>query len=152
MLRSRLARRGITISAAVFAATLTSNVGAAVVPATFVSTTTQAASLFAAGKTVAGSALSAQAAALANGGLQVMFAAKFKLAAFVTLASVVLVAGGTVFVQLAFGMTEEQKKDFEGVQGTWKVVAYEKDGKQQPKEQFADINTRLVFDGNKFMQ
>lgn len=81
-----------------------------------------------------------------------MFAAKFKLAAFVTLASVVLVAGGTVFVQLAFGMTEEQKKDFEGVQGTWKVVAYEKDGKQQPKEQFADINTRLVFDGNKFMQ
>lgn len=149
LLRGRLNRSGVTLSAAALAAGLTSEAGATVVPAEFVSVTTQAAQLFAAGQVSAAGVLSPHAAALAKGGMQLMFTAKLKLIALV---SAVLLVGGVVSYQLASAETEEQKEETLLLQGVWKITAMEKDGVPQPKASFDDIHHRLVFEGNTMMQ
>jgi RNA polymerase sigma factor (sigma-70 family) len=85
-LRSRLTRRGVTLSAAVLAGLLTHSTAPAAVPGTLINTTVGVA-LFSAGKLAAGAA-STQVAVLTEGVLKSMFLNKVKMAAagFVCLA------------------------------------------------------------------
>ena len=95
MLRKRLLRRGVTVSGAAVGILLSTDAGAATIPAGFVSATTQAAVLFAAGKTAASSgAISAKVLAMAESTLKAMFYAQVKLAAIVVAAVGLLSATG----------------------------------------------------------
>jgi RNA polymerase sigma factor (sigma-70 family) len=95
LLRSRLARRGVTLSAGSLAAMLSGNALSAAVPAVLRDSTVQAALVFAAGKTAAGNA-----ALLAEGVLQamLMYRVKWWLAAVLLLG-----VAGTGAGLLAFG-------------------------------------------------
>jgi len=95
-LRSRLTRRGVTLSATALAGLLSENALPAAVPAALSDSTIKAAVLFAAGKaTVAGGA-----AALAEGVLQAMGINRLKVAVAAMLALMVVGTGAGV---LAFG-------------------------------------------------
>jgi RNA polymerase sigma factor (sigma-70 family) len=67
LLRSRLARRGVTLTVGALAAALTADAAFAAVPAVLLDSTVKAAMLFAAGNAVAGGVVSAQAIALSKG-------------------------------------------------------------------------------------
>jgi RNA polymerase sigma factor (sigma-70 family) len=99
MLRSRLARRGVTIGISALAASLTTNACTAALPVTFTSTTTQAAMLYAGGKLAAGGLLSAKTAALAEGTLKMLTIAKMKMAAAVIVTATVVTGGSVAVVQ-----------------------------------------------------
>jgi RNA polymerase sigma factor (sigma-70 family) len=78
LLRDRLTRRGVTLSGAVLAASVTREATARV-PPSLASSTVKAAALFAAGKTAVGVTMSIQACRLAEGALQAMFLSKVKI-------------------------------------------------------------------------
>jgi RNA polymerase sigma factor (sigma-70 family) len=92
-LRSRLARRGVALSAGSLAALLSENALSAAVPAALGDSTIKAAVLFAAGR----AATAGSAAALAEGVLRAMTTSRLKLAAAVVLTLGVLGAGAGVF-------------------------------------------------------
>jgi RNA polymerase sigma-70 factor (ECF subfamily) len=100
MLRKKLIRRGVTVgSIGALTTLLSTEAGAAVLPATFISATVQAASLAATGKLAAGvgtGVVSAKVAALTKGAIQMMFIAQLKTAALITAACVVVAGGGAV--------------------------------------------------------
>lgn len=110
ILRVRLTRRGITLSAGVLALTLTQHASASA-PSALVFSTVHAATLFAA-QTAAG-LISAHVAALAEGVLKTMFLAKLKIAAAVLIAAGVVGTGGF----LTYGKLAAQQ------QGTQPVAA-----------------------------
>jgi RNA polymerase sigma factor (sigma-70 family) len=97
-LRARLARRGVALTAAAFAFTLSQNAASASVPASLVTPTVGAALPFAAG-TAANALVPAQVAALAEGALQTMTLLKLK----VTAAVLVLAMLGTGLTWAASG-------------------------------------------------
>src|SRR5262249_14396384 len=84
LLRDRLARRGLELSAALGAVTLAPAAAQAVLSAEMVQATLQAGRALAAGKSAAG-AVSAKVVALVNGGIKTMTLAKLKIAAVVFL-------------------------------------------------------------------
>jgi RNA polymerase sigma factor (sigma-70 family) len=88
LLRSRLTRRGVTLSATALAGLLCENALPAAVPAALGDSTIKGALLFAAGTAVAG-----HAAALAEGVVQAMWISRMKVAAAVLLALAVVGAG-----------------------------------------------------------
>lgn len=90
LLRSRLARRGLVLSAGVLA-TLLAQKTAAAMPATLATSTAQAAMLFTGEQAVAGTVLSAQAVSLAEEALKDMWLVRAKTAAAVVL--VLLLSG-----------------------------------------------------------
>jgi RNA polymerase sigma factor (sigma-70 family) len=93
LLRGRLVRRGLALSAGLFAVALSQ--GAAAPPAIaagLAAATASAAGLFGAGRAVAGAA-SARAVALAEGGLRAMFVTKLKAAAALLLFFGLVAAG-----------------------------------------------------------
>jgi RNA polymerase sigma factor (sigma-70 family) len=89
LLRGRLTRRGLALTAATTAVLAAERTVSAALPGTLVHTTLKAALLFAAGKTVAG-AVSSQALTWTQGVLRTMFLSKIKI-----LAAVVLLMGAT---------------------------------------------------------
>jgi RNA polymerase sigma factor (sigma-70 family) len=91
-LRGRLARRGVSLSAGALTAALSASTASANLPAPLVVTTVKAATLIAAGKTVAG-AVSAPAAQLIQGVLRDMFQSKIKIVAAVLLGISTLTVG-----------------------------------------------------------
>jgi RNA polymerase sigma factor (sigma-70 family) len=93
LLGNRLTRRGITLSAALFAPLLSDCAASAAVPAVLAAATTEAAVAYAAGKAVAALA-TARALALAKGLVQPLVSAKIKCVCALLLAAVV--AGGAV--------------------------------------------------------
>ena len=93
LLRRRLTRRGLALSAAALALLTAERTASAAVPAALVHTVVKAAVLFAAGKAVAGVA-SAKAVAWTQGVLRTMFFSKMKLVVAVA-AAVAVVATGT---------------------------------------------------------
>jgi outer membrane protein assembly factor BamD (BamD/ComL family) len=96
-LRGRLIRHGVTLSAAALSAMLAPDSLAAALPPSLVAPTAKAALGFAAGQAV--TALSSQAATLAQGVIKTMFVSKLKLMAAVALAVAVLVSGtGTMLL------------------------------------------------------
>jgi RND family efflux transporter MFP subunit len=94
LLRSRLARRGLTLSAAALIAALAADAAAAP-PALLIASTLRAALRFATGRTAA-DCVSARAASLTEGVLRAMFLSKVKLAVLVLLLVGVLVTGGVL--------------------------------------------------------
>jgi RNA polymerase sigma factor (sigma-70 family) len=78
-LRKRLARRGLALSAGVLGAVLSENVARAAVPAFLGNSTARAAALVAAGKAVGSDLISAEAAALMQGGVKAMQLTKVKI-------------------------------------------------------------------------
>jgi RNA polymerase sigma factor (sigma-70 family) len=93
LLRDRLARRGLALSAGALALLLGKQAASAAVPAGLATATVHAATVATAGNIVGGSGVSAQAAALADGALKAMAAVKLKVAAAVL--AVTAVAGGS---------------------------------------------------------
>ncbi len=91
-LRSRLTRRGLTVSAAGLVTVLSQNAAPAAVPAALVSPTVRAAIAFAAGK-AASTLVPSSVAALTEGVLRSLFLTKLKIA-LTTLLAVAVVAPG----------------------------------------------------------
>jgi RNA polymerase sigma factor (sigma-70 family) len=92
LLRNRLTRRGLTLSAGLVATVLSEQAASAVVPPALAETTIKAAALVAAGK-AAGVGVSAPVAALTEGALHDMFLTKLKIAAAFVLALTLIGAG-----------------------------------------------------------
>jgi RNA polymerase sigma factor (sigma-70 family) len=99
LLRERLVRRGLTLSAGVLAATLSHSAASAAVPGALMTSTVRAAVDLAAGKAAAG-AIAAPVAVLTEGVMRAMFMTKLKFAAAVMLAVGLFAAGtGGLFYQ-----------------------------------------------------
>jgi RNA polymerase sigma factor (sigma-70 family) len=98
MLRTRLARRGLALSAAWFAVSLSGGTSSVAAPAALVQATVRGAMLFSMGQPVAG-LVSAQAAGFARRTLQGMFLGKLQCALALTLMIGVL-SGGAVLALL----------------------------------------------------
>jgi RNA polymerase sigma factor (sigma-70 family) len=92
LLRSRLTRRGLTLSGATLATALTPSGATGHVPATLLAHTLRSAVAFAAKKAIPAGAVSAQALALANGGLQTITGLKL-----LSLLALFLVAGALTY-------------------------------------------------------
>jgi RNA polymerase sigma factor (sigma-70 family) len=150
LLRSRLALRGVALSAGL----LTANAMTAPASAALLQGTFQAALSFAAGSAVVGGAASAQALALTKGELQTMFLSKLKLVAAAVLSvAVVAGAGGLAYHGLAVEpqakdekKADKPKDDKEAILGTWRVVTQEQQG--QSKEESEEH--RLIFSADGF--
>jgi RNA polymerase sigma factor (sigma-70 family) len=92
LLRARLRRRGLALSAGLFATVLSANSVSAQVPPSLAASTLKAASLLAAGKEPVAGVVSAQVAALVQGASQTMFTSKAKIATALVLAVTVAAA------------------------------------------------------------
>ncbi len=99
LLRQRLGRRGLTLSAGTLAAILSSAGAAAALPAPLVNSTVEAAMTIAAGKVAAAGVISAKVAALTQGVIQAMFLTKLKIATAVVLALGLIAASAGVLAQ-----------------------------------------------------
>jgi RNA polymerase sigma factor (sigma-70 family) len=138
LLRGRLARRGVALTAGLLAANLLT----AAAPAALLDATFQAALSFAAGGAVVGGA-STPALALTKGVLQTMWLSKLKLVAAAALAvAVVAWAGGLAYRGLAADppakddkKADKPKEDKEAILGTWKVQAFEEGGKDSETDE-----------------
>ncbi|HMF11350.1 MAG TPA: efflux RND transporter periplasmic adaptor subunit [Gemmataceae bacterium] len=95
LLRRRLVRRGLVLSAGALTTLLSQNAASAAVPTLLVGPTFKAALAFAAAQTAAGTA-SARVIALAEGVLKAMYLTKLKTVAALVLVVGVLLAGGIV--------------------------------------------------------
>jgi RNA polymerase sigma factor (sigma-70 family) len=98
MLAKRLARHGLTVTGAVLAAALTEEAARAMVPLSVASGTIKAATIFAAGPSAAGGALSVRSVALAERVLKAMLLTKLKIATAV-LAMFAVLGGGVALSQ-----------------------------------------------------
>src|SRR5262245_38113932 len=112
LLRTRLARRGLTVAAAALVPALADYVARAAVPLALAQSTTKAAMLFAAGKAAAG-IVPAKVAALTEGVLKMMFVNRLKRFAALALAAILAVAGGGLLAHrvLATPRTEARSRD-----------------------------------------
>jgi RNA polymerase sigma factor (sigma-70 family) len=129
LLRKRLARRGVALTAGLLAAnTLTVKAPSALLQETF-----QAALSFAVGNAAVSGAASVSVLALTKGVLQTMLLSKLKLIATTVLSVTVLLgSGGLAFYCLAIeapAKDDKPKGDKDAIQGTWKATAFEEDGK-----------------------
>jgi len=100
MLRSRLVRRGVSISTAALVAAIGAHAKAAVASTAFVSTVVRAAALFAGGN-ASTTAVSVQAATLADGALRMMALARLKIAVGALIAGCLVGAASVVTVAVA---------------------------------------------------
>jgi RNA polymerase sigma factor (sigma-70 family) len=99
LLRSRLAQRGLALSAGSLTAVLSEESGAAAVPAALLDATLKSAGQVAAGTATPASVLSTQVAALTEGVLRAMVVSKLKGAALLLLAGSLLLAAAAVLAQ-----------------------------------------------------
>jgi RNA polymerase sigma factor (sigma-70 family) len=102
LLRARLTRRGVGLSAGLLAAALSEHAASAAVPAALVAATVKAAPLVASGRAAA-AATSPEAAALAEGVLRSMLFHKLKFVSVLLAALVVCAGAGTYVVALHAG-------------------------------------------------
>jgi RNA polymerase sigma factor (sigma-70 family) len=105
-LRSRLTQRGLALSAAGLVTVLSQEASSAAVPAVLVSSTTKAATLFAAGQ-AATELLSASVVALTEGVLHTMFLTKVKITTAALLALTLLGTGTGWLTHQALGQKAE---------------------------------------------
>jgi RNA polymerase sigma factor (sigma-70 family) len=155
-LRVRLARRGLTLAAGLFAAVLTEKINAAALSAALADSTTRAAMQFAAGKAATAGAVSAKVAALTTEVLRTMFLARLKTVGMLVLL-LGLVAGGAALVCVWAGAAEATQpktsdapkdEDKKKLQGTWYTVAVESHGRKVPVERILAKEVRLVVEGD----
>ena len=111
MLGKRLRATAWRVSGAVLATALCQNAASACVPGPLVVSTVQAATLMAAGKTLAAGAISAKVVALTEGVLKAMLMTKLKVALAVVLTLNLIGAGvGLVYCQTAGSGQDKQGK------------------------------------------
>jgi RNA polymerase sigma factor (sigma-70 family) len=158
LLRSRLARRGLALSAPLLAAALA--VSPARAAPALVDATLGAAAQFAAGRADAG-LVSARAAALTHGVLRVMMWNKLRLAAAAALAVCALGlgagwwAGGPARTEARDraaekpATAEKPKDDKDLIRGVWRVTSVEMDGKESAEEARKLTPVRWVFSADK---
>jgi RNA polymerase sigma factor (sigma-70 family) len=159
LLRARLRRRGLALSAGVLTAALAEN-AMAWVPASLGVATVKAAALVAAGQSAAG-VVSASVAAMAEGVLKAMLFTKLKVAAFVVLTLAVLGAGTAFYGHQALagrnpvGRGKDKAKPPKAsteqarLEGTWRVVSLEEEGKEAPAKMLQ--KAQVVIKGNKIV-
>jgi RNA polymerase sigma factor (sigma-70 family) len=144
LLRKRLARRGVTVTVVALTAGLATQ-ALAQVPAGLVASTTQA---------VFTGAVPAPVATLTQEVLHAMFVAKLQFVGSVLLGLILVLASGSAFVWHVAAQTPEPQapaaKDREALQGTWKVVDAQINGKDiDAQEQEMIKGKPFVFEGNK---
>jgi RNA polymerase sigma-70 factor (ECF subfamily) len=160
LLRTRLTRRGLALSTGVLVSALTAEAAPAAVPAGLIDSTVKAATLVVAGKVAIAGAVSASVAALAEGVLKAMLLTKLKMVLVVVLA--MLVAGMGAGILTYGGLAGEEKKPNEEVaqasgknaepprtgqdkiEGTWVVMAAEREGKRVSGEDLAPVDRQLI--------
>jgi RNA polymerase sigma factor (sigma-70 family) len=108
MLARRLARHGLAVSGTALAAVLSQNAASAAVPASAVSATIRAASLLTGGQALAAGAVSAQAAALAEGVVKTMLLTKLKITTAVVLIVSLAGMGATGLIYQAHAAQQAQ--------------------------------------------
>jgi RNA polymerase sigma factor (sigma-70 family) len=158
-LRKRLAARGLTVPVALAASVVCEQVVSAAIPAALLDSTVKASTIVTAGGGAV-PVVSAKAAALAEGVLQTMFLSKLKITTVLFLAVAVLIGGAGGLAYRAWGESRVQEsqparglepvgaasnpkldkerpqegraaaRDQEDLQGTWRVVRSEEDGKR----------------------
>ncbi len=144
-LAANLGRRGITISAAMLAATLSSHVTVQAVPPTFVTATIQAAHGFGLGGSSAASPLLASLVQSGthhgiNGLAWIRGALAF-----------LLLLGIPIAAYFVFPMIQtRQSKDFPQLQGEWREVANEQDGALLTGTSAVSYTGTLIISGNQF--
>jgi RNA polymerase sigma-70 factor (ECF subfamily) len=157
-LRVRLARRGLTLSAGLFAALLTEKIDTAAPSAALADSTVKAAIQFAAGKSATAEAVSAKVAALTTGVLRTMFLAKLKTVGMLVLL-LGLLAGVAALVRDRAGAVQptrekasDRSKDEEKkkLQDTWYTVSVESHGMKVPAERILAKDVRLVVEGERW--
>jgi RNA polymerase sigma factor (sigma-70 family) len=109
LLAKRLARHGLTVSGGALAAALSQNASASV-PASAVSSTIKAASLFAAGQAAAAGMISVKVAALTEGVMKAMLLTKLKIGTAVLLALAVSGVGGLLYKTQAAGRPDTENE------------------------------------------
>jgi RNA polymerase sigma factor (sigma-70 family) len=109
MLRSRLARRGIMLSAAGLATVFGESAAAAVVPPSLAEATVKAALVLADGKAVAAGLISSSVLALTKGVQQAMFMNTLKVILAVGLAVAVVGGTGLAVIALAYDSSKQEK-------------------------------------------
>jgi RNA polymerase sigma factor (sigma-70 family) len=162
MLAKRLRQRGVVLSGGALAAVVAGEAASAGVPASVVSSTIKAATLFAAGRAAATGVISAEVAALTEGVLQAMLLTKLKAATVVLLLAAALsAAAGLICHTPAAGQPPGQrtaqgpkadkgqppgaKDDLGELQGTWRAVAAVNDGSEVGGDS-PNVNHRLVIE------
>jgi RNA polymerase sigma factor (sigma-70 family) len=164
LLRSRLARRGVTTTAGGIVATLAPETVSAAIPTKMLETTIKVAMAVAAGKTVAAGLVSAHAVALSEGVIHTMFWNKLKfVAAFVF--SLTLLGGAGVLAYQGVGKEPEKKAeqaketpkeaakpkdDNKVLQGDWRVVTVEWNGNEISSDEIEKMkDARWTFADGK---
>jgi RNA polymerase sigma factor (sigma-70 family) len=154
LLRGRLTRRGVTLSAGLVTAMLCGRAGTAAEALALVNPTTRAALAFAAGKQAVAGGLSA-AAALAEGVIRTMLLTKVKIAAAVLLTLGLLGAGAVGQqalsagggAQAGKGTPPQARTDKERLQGTWVLESGKSKGQDAPASFVGAL--KLVFAGDQ---
>jgi RNA polymerase sigma factor (sigma-70 family) len=141
MLRTRLTRRGVTLSAGLAATVFSGSALSAVVPAPLVTSTLRAAVLLTAGKTAAVGTLAVPVATLMEGVLHSMFLSKVKVVTLALLAFTTLCAGvGVVRYQTLVAQSSSPKQ----VQGPEAQVAEPQPPKADQEESLPAADTKQL--------
>jgi RNA polymerase sigma factor (sigma-70 family) len=155
MLRKRLTRRGLALSAGAIVTALSPEALTASVPPALIDSTVKAAICFAAGDTVAGGVVSAPAAALTKGELHTMFVTKMKTLAVLVLALAMIVGGVGAFAYHRLATEpdrkEKSKSDNDAIQGNWEVVSLTSGKEGDTREAEALKNATWVFEKEKLL-
>jgi RNA polymerase sigma-70 factor (ECF subfamily) len=153
MLAKRLARRGVTLSAAGLA--LLRDSAEAGLPNALVVFTVEAATRFAAGQSAAAAGLAPRAAFLTEGVLQAMRASRFKIAAVVLLLTGLIFVGEGVWAHRPTsnpqGKIEQAPAAGAGLdplQGIWRAVSAETVNHKFPPEKVRHV--RLLVKGDRY--
>jgi RNA polymerase sigma factor (sigma-70 family) len=109
MLRSRLTRRGITLSAAGLATALAETASKAVVPPLLIHETVRSALILAAGKGLAGGVISSSVFTLTKGVQQAMFMNTLKIVLALGLTATVVLGAGVGLLALSHNPTKDEK-------------------------------------------
>ena len=136
MLAKRLAKHGVLLSVEALAAVLSQNMASAFLPPTLVSATVKAASMLAAGQTVATGLISAKVAALTQGAMKAMLLTKLKtMVLALTVVGVLGVGAGTYSVSaIADNQVESQKQSGQRQEKQAQVVQEKDKSKKDEKE------------------
>ena len=158
MLRTRLARRGLGLTATA-AAALMSEGTASAVPPPLVDSTVHGALAFAAGRPTATGPPSAAAVALTEGVLKTMWWNRVSIVAALLIAGLLGTGAGVFTVRALAGDStpapndpkKENKKvktDAETLQGAWAIATLEIDGSKFPDGAFK--GSKIIVTGDKF--
>src|SRR5262249_54690266 len=146
MLLRRLAQRGVAVTAAALTAALGQHAAASVPPA-----------MMAAALEAAAGVITGNAAVLAEGVLKTMLLNKLKIvtAGGVTAGSLLMITLGLAGVLMVAAQSDKPAsrteeavaKEFKALQGEWKVVGMESDGKKAPVDYLKEA--RWTFKGQQ---